>query len=202
MKVLGGALVRLLLVTSIWAPATLAAKEKPPVQYQIPVPAPPDFSGFDWIQGQWRGKTMPGSPPGDVQLSVNPDLDKHFLVLRSKTSLAATPNVPATDETWMGVLSAGSQPNAFVLQVYSSTGFITRYQVTVDEPEIRLNPEGGDSPPPGWLFRMVWARTGPAEITETVQAAPPGKAFFDYYTAKLARVPPPTKAPPAPKPAN
>ena len=39
---------------------------------------------------------------------------------------------------------------------------------------------------------------GPDEFTETVQAAPPGKAFFDYYTAKFARVPPPAKTTPAP----
>ena len=89
----------------------------------------------------------------------------------------------------MGILSASPDGTGFILRVFSSTGFITRYRLTVDGAEVHLNPEGGDSPPPGWLFRRIWARTGPDEFTETVQAAPPGKAFFDYYTAKFARVP-------------
>ena len=88
----------------------------------------------------------------------------------------------------MGVLNAGSGATEFVLHMFSSTGFISRYRLTASADEIRLNPEGGDSPPPGWLFRMVWSRTAADEFTETVQAAPPGKAFFDYFTAKLVRV--------------
>jgi hypothetical protein len=180
------------------AGATSAAKDKPPVQYQIPVPAAPDFSALDWLQGRWTGKTSPPSPPGEVQLSVGPDLEKHFLVFRGEVSLAATSTVPATKESWMGILSANPGGSGFILRVFSSTGFITRYRLMVDEPELHLNPEGGDSPPPGWLFRRIWARTGPDEFTENVQAAPPGKAFFDYYSAKFARVPAPVKTTPAP----
>jgi len=162
---------------------------KPPVQYQIPIPTQPDFSALDWLEGQWSGKTLPNSPPGNVQLSVSPDLEKHFLVFRGEVSLAATETVPATQESWMGILSASPDRGGFILQVFSSTGFITRYRLTVDGPEFHLNPEGGDSPPPGWLFRWIWARSGRDEFSETVQAAPPGKAFFDYYTVKFARVP-------------
>jgi hypothetical protein len=150
------------------------------------------------LQGRWTGKTIPPSPPGEVQLSVGPDLEKHFLVFRGEVSLAATSTVPATKESWMGILSANPGGSGFILRVFSSTGFITRYRLTVDEPELHLNPEGGDSPPPGWLFRRIWARTGPDEFTETVKAAPPGKAFFDYYSAKFARVPAPIKTTPAP----
>jgi hypothetical protein len=180
------------------ASAPLAAKEKPPTQYQIPIPAPPDFSALDWLQGQWIGKTLAKSPPGDVQLSVNPDLEKHFLVFRGEVSLAATATVPATKESWLGILSASPDRAGFILRVFSSTGFMTRYRLTVNGPELHLNPEGGDSPPPGWLFRRIWARTGPDEFSENVQAAPPGKAFFDYYTVKFARVntPPKTNAAP------
>ena len=176
------------------AGATSVAKDKPPAQYQIPIPTLPDFSPFDWLQGRWTGKILSKSPSGEVQLSVNPDMGKHFLVFRGEVSLAATPTVPATKESWMGILSASPGQAGFILRIYSSTGFITRYRLTVDEPEIHLNPEGGDSPPPGWLFRRIWARTGPDEFTETVQAAPPGKAFFEYYTAKFTRVPPPATA--------
>ncbi|MGA2983263.1 MAG: hypothetical protein ABSG32_05580 [Terriglobia bacterium] len=189
-----------LILTLIYALgcATAAAKDKPPVQYQIPIPTQPDFSVLDWLQGRWTGKTIPNTPPGEVQLSVAPDLERHFLVFRGEVSLAATPTVPATKESWMGILSASPDKTGFILRVFSSTGFITRYRLTVEEPEVHLNPEGGDSPPPGWLFRRIWARTGPNEFTETVQTAPPGKAFFDYYTAKLTRVPPPAKSSPAP----
>jgi hypothetical protein len=196
----GGALLPALILTLIYALgcATAAAKDKPPVQYQIPIPTQPDFSVLDWLQGRWTGKTIPNTPPGEVQLSVAPDLERHFLVFRGEVSLAATPTVPATKESWMGILSASPDKTGFILRVFSSTGFITRYRLTVEEPEVHLNPEGGDSPPPGWLFRRIWARTGPNEFTETVQTAPPGKAFFDYYTAKLTRVPPPAKSSPAP----
>lgn len=198
-NVLKGALVRALFLTVICPLAAgAAAKAKPPAQYQIPIPAPPDFSVLNWLQGQWTGKTIANSPPGDVQLSVNPELDKHILVFRGQVSLAATPTVPATKESWLGILSPSPDGAGFVLRKFSSIGFITRYRMMVNEAELRLNPEGGDLTPPGWLFRMVWARTGPDEFTETVQAAPPGKAFFDYYSAKLSRVPPPAKAPSTP----
>lgn len=180
--------VLILALTCAVAGANLAAKEKPPVQYKITVPAPPDFSALDWLQGEWVGKTVPNSSPGNVHLSVSPDLDRHFLVFRGAVSLAATPTAPASKESWMGVLSAGSAASEFVLHMFSSTGFISRYRLTTSADQIRLNPEGGDSPPPGWLFRMVWTRTGPDEFTETVQAAPPSKPFFDYFTAQLARV--------------
>lgn len=185
------------LVCGLAAMGTLAipaaGKDKPPVQYQIPIPTRGDFSALDWMQGQWNGKTLETSPPGEVHLSVTPDLDKHFLVFRGEVSLAATATVPAMKESWMGVLCPSADRAGFVLHVFSSTGFMTRYRFTIDEPEIRLNPEGGDLSPPGWLFRMTWARTGPDEFTETVRVAPPGKPFFDYYTAKLTRVPPAAK---------
>jgi len=186
----------MLVLMGVLALCPLAAKDKPPVQYQIPIPAPPDFSALEWLQGQWNGKTPPDAPSGEAQLSVTPDLERHFLILRGDISLAATPTVPATQESWMGILSADRA--GFVLRVFSSTGFITRYRMTVDGAELHLNPEGGDSPPPGWLFRRTWSRTGPGEFTETVQAAPPGKSFFDYYTIKFTHVPPP--APPRPAP--
>ncbi|MFZ0961492.1 MAG: hypothetical protein WAO35_11365 [Terriglobia bacterium] len=180
------------------AGATSAAKDKPAVQYQIPIPALPDFSALDWLQGRWAGKTLAKGPSGEVRLSVNTDLEKHFLVFRGELSLAATPTVPATRESWLGILSASPDRAGFILRVFSTTGFITRYRLTVDEAEVHLNPEGGDSPPPGWLFRKLWTRTGAGEFTETVQAAPPGKAFFEYYTAKFTRVPPPAKTGSAP----
>ena len=189
-----------LLLIVIYAPAGAisAAKEKPPVQYQIPVPRPPDFSSLDWLPGRWVGKTVPGSPPGEVELSVSPDLEKHFLIFRGEVSLGTTPTAPPFKESWMGILSASNVGTGFTLRVFSSTGFITRYRLTLAGPELQLNPEGGDSPPAGWLFRRIWVRTGPDELTETVQAAPPGKAFFNYYVAKFTRVPLPAKSPSAP----
>jgi hypothetical protein len=199
-KARGSTLVRamILLLICALAGAAAAAKDKPPVQYQIPIPTLPDFSALDWLQGQWTGKTLPNSPPGKVQLSVGPDLEKHFLVFRGEVSLAATRTVPATQESWMGILSPSPERTGFILRVFSSTGFITRYRLTVDASEFHLNPEGGDFPPPGWLFRWVLARTGTDEFTETVQAAPPGKAFFDQYVVKFTRVSTPAKTNPAP----
>ncbi len=170
---------------------TLVAKDKPPAQYQIPIPATPDFSTVDWIQGRWNGKTLPPSQPGDIQLTASPDLEKHILVVRGEISLDATESVPATRESWLGIISASG--TSFNFRLFSSTGFITSYRMIIDGAEIRLTPEGGDAPPPGWLFRRIWSRTGADELTETVQVAPPGKAFFTYYSAKLVLVPPPTK---------
>ena len=60
------------------AGATAAAKDKPPVQYQIPMPTPPDFSALDWLQGQWTGKTLPNSPPGDSATLRQPRPGKAF----------------------------------------------------------------------------------------------------------------------------
>ena len=98
----------------------------------------------------------------------------------------------------MGILSPHPSGHGYVLRMFSSTGFISRFRVTLDRAEIDLNPEGGEQPPPGWLFRRVYQHTGPGQLTETVQAAPPGKSFFDYYTARLTQVPAQVKAPPSP----
>jgi hypothetical protein len=178
--------------------APLVAKEKPPTIYQIPLPPKPDFTAMDWLIGEWAGQSTDQKAPGEIHLSVSYQLDKQIILLRGEMSLQATRSSPAMRESWMGVLTSGGGSGGLLLRVYSSTGFITRYQVTVDGPEIHINPEGGDQLPPGWLFRTVIKRTEPQECVETVQAAPPNKAFFDYYTAKLSRVTAEEKAKTAP----
>ena len=84
----------------------------------------------------------------------------------------------------------GPRPSGrgFAMRAYSSTGFVTLYDVTVRGDEIYFNQEGGEQPPPGWLFRRVLERVNDTEFSETVRAAPPDKPFFDYYTARLSRV--------------
>ena len=180
--------------------APLVAKEKPPTVYQIPLPSKPDFTAMDWLVGEWAGKTTDQRAPGEIHLSVNYQLDKQIMLLRGETSLQATKSSPAMKETWLGVLTSARASGGFLLRMFSSTGFITQYQVTVEGPEIHINPEGGDQLPPGWLFRMVINRTEPQELVETVQAAPPNKGFFDYYTAKLSRLTAEEKAKTAPAP--
>jgi len=198
-RLVRGTLVRALMLAVLFPLAVnpLAAKDKPPIQYQIPIPPPPDFSAFDWLLGEWTGKTSPNGPAGEVHLAVSSELGNRFLLFRGEISLAGTSTVPAMKESWMGILSPSTNGPGFILRVFSSNGFITRYRVTLDGPELHMNPEGGDSPPPGWLFRESWVRAGPDEITETVQVAPPGKAFFDYYSSRYTRVPPAAKTTPA-----
>src|ERR1017187_8064642 len=172
-KKLGRGLV-LALVCAL-AGAAVVAKEKPPVQYQIPLPAPPNFSDLDWLAGDWTGKTLNGNPADELRLSIAFDLEKRILVLRGNVSLAATQTVPLTKETWMGILNGSPRGTGLALRMFSSTGFITLYRVTVDGPQVWINPEGGEQPPTGWLFRRCWVRIDPNDFTETVQAAPPGK---------------------------
>jgi hypothetical protein len=167
--------------------APLSAKEKAPTIYQIPLPPKPDFSAVDWLVGEWAGKTIDQKAPGEIHLSVSYQLDKRLILLRGEASLQATKTSPAMKESWLGVLTSDRGSGGFLLRTFSSNGFITRYRVTVEGAEIHLNPEGGEQPPPGWLFRTVIKRTEPQEFVETVQAAPPNKSFFDYYTAKLNR---------------
>jgi hypothetical protein len=175
-----------------------AAKEKPPTIYQIPLPPKPDYSPVEWLVGEWAGKTTDQKTQGEIRLSVSYDLDKRIMLLRGEASFQATKTSPATKESWLGVLTSDRGAGGFLLRMFSSTGFTTRYRVTVEGPDIHLNPDGGEQPPPGWLFRTVIERTNPQEFVETVQVAPPNKSFFDYYTAKLSRVTPPEKAKTAP----
>jgi hypothetical protein len=178
------------------------AKEKPPVIHRIPLPPLPDYGALDWLVGEWTGKTSGSSPEGKVHLAISYDLEKRFMVFREHVQLAATDSVPETSETWMGVLSPDPSGKGFRLRVFSDTGFITRYRVTVEEANVYLNPEGGEEPPAGWLFRHTLKRTNVGELTETVQAAPPHQAFFDYYSAKLKRTAPAASGPePAAAPA-
>jgi hypothetical protein len=180
----------------------LAAKEKPPTVYQIPLPPKPDFSPVDWLVGEWTGKTVDRRAQGEIRLSVSYELDNQVMLLRGEASFQATKTSLATKESWLGVLTSDRGAGGFLLRTFSSTGFITRYRVTVEGPETHINPEGGEQLPPGWLFRTVIKRTDPQEFVETVQVAPPNKSFFDYYTAKLSRVTAKEKAKTVPIPAQ
>ncbi len=195
-----------LLLLCVFGGVPAVAKEKPSVQYTIKLPPKPDFSALGWLVGEWAGQTTNGGVQGDVRFSVNLDLDQQVMVLRGEVALPETGARPAWKETYLGILTAPQSDGGFVLQNFSSSGFITRYRVTIDGGEVRMTPAGGEQPPPGWLFRRVLDRIGVDEFTETVEAAPPGKPFFDYYTAKLERVKPAVKppeksaAPPPPTP--
>ena len=174
-------------------PAPAGAKEKPAKTYTIPTPPKPDFAQLDWLIGDWSGKTQGRNAQGDVHFSAAYQFDKRFMVLREEVSLPATSNAPATNESWMGILTGAGQDGRYEFNLYSSTGFVMRYAVTIDEGGLYFNQRGGEDPPPGWLFRRVFEHTNPTEFTETVRVAPPNQAFFDYYSAKLTR----TAAPPA-----
>ena len=190
-----------LIFLCLMSSAALAAPKKPPKTYSIPLPPKVDFSAIDWLIGNWSGKTTQKGPSGEVHLSVAYDLDKRFMFFREKTSLAATDSTPAVDESWFGIMSGRDSPNEFTLRVYSSTGFITRYRVTVQQADIRFLPEGGEEPPPGWLFRREMQRLDTGELSEAVEAAPPDGSFFSYYSAKLTRqTAAPAAAPSAPGP--
>ena len=187
-----------LLLALVLGGAVALAKEKPPVIHRIPLPPRPDFSDLDWLIGEWTGKTTGKSPEGEVSLTVILDLDKRFMILRGQETLAGTPTLVESKETWLGVLSQERPGEGFVLRVFSDTGFVSRYRVTVNAGTLSLNPEGGEHPPPGWLFRRTLQRTGIGEMLETVQVAPPQKPFFDYYAAKLTRAASPIAAPTPP----
>jgi len=179
----------LLVLLSMLGAAPLQAKEKPSTTYAVPLPAKSDFSALEWLIGNWNGYTTSRGAQGDIRLSVEFTLDRRFILFREELTLAAGGAAPATKEAWMGILSGGSTSATFVLRMFSSTGFVTRYRVSVEGAEVHFNPDGGDQPPPGWLFRRNLVRSDEGEFTETVQVAPPQHSFFDYYTAKLTRAP-------------
>lgn len=189
-----------LALVGVFLAQPLLAREKPPAIYTIPLPPRPDFSALDWLIGEWSGYTTERRAPGEIRLLVEFALDKRFMILREELKFTAAKTRPDAHESWMGILSRSRSDATFLLRVFSSTGFITRYRVTVDGPEVRFDPEGGEEPPPGWLFRRVLQRTGEAEFNETVQAAPPHKPFFDYYTARYSRAAQPASPAPSPLP--
>lgn len=184
-----------LLLLALLCGTPALAKDKPPVVHRIPLPPKPDFSAIEWLVGNWKGKTTEPSPPGEIALAVSLDLDQRWITVREQLSLSGTGTLPASSEAWLGILSPDRSGTDFTLRVYSDTGFATRYRLHVAGGEITFSPEGGEQPPPGWLFRRQLQRTGVNELTEAVQVAPPGRAFFDYYSAKLTRAP----APPSPE---
>jgi len=177
--------------------AAAVGKDKPPVVHRIPLPARPDFSELDWLAGEWAGKTTEKSPAGEISLSISFDLDQRYLIFRGEEKLVATPSLPEYKESWLGVLTQDPAGGGFILRAFSDTGFMTRYRATVAAGTVTFNPEGGEQPPPGWLFRRIFQRTDVGELLVTLQAAPPQKPFFDYYSAKLTRAAP-SVAPPTP----
>jgi len=184
----------LLLAALLSAGLVFAAGQKNEAQatYDIPLPARPDFSALAWLIGDWAGHTTDVTTgkqtPGIVHLTISDTLDKRFLLLHEEISLPAGKTAPALHETWTGFLSADPSGTDFVLDCFSSTGFISRYLVTVRDDRAVFDPEGGANPPPGFLFRRVIARLGSGFFSEKVEVAPPGGAFFAYYNAQLTQV--------------
>lgn len=188
---------RWMIILLLLIPVALAAGERRPSTYRIPLPPKPDYSSLVWMLGDWSGQTVGHSPSGKVHLTISYGLDQRVLIFKEEISLAASDQAPAVKESSLGILSAEPSGNSFLLQVYSSTGFITRYRVTVSGPEVDFNPVGGLQAPPGWLSRRVVQRSDVDGFTETVQMAPPQENFFDYYTVALTRVTPSAKSKPA-----
>lgn len=177
----------LLAILVLIVPLALAAKDKQPSTYRIPLPPKPDFSSLEWLVGNWSGQMLKKSPQGQIHLSVSYDLNHRVMVFREHISLAATQEIAATHESSIGILSRAPSGHSFQLQVYSSTGFISRYRVTVEGSEIDFTPDGGLQPMPGWLMRRIIQRSDVNGFTETVQLAPPQKPFFNYYTVAFTR---------------
>lgn len=164
-----------------------AAQDRGSGTYAIPLPPKPNFAALEWLVGQWTGNTTGRGNQGEVRFSVAHDLDKQFLIFREDFWLPPTKRVPSASEAWVGILSQDRKATGFILRMFSNTGFISRYRVVVDGKRVRFSPEGGEEPPPGWLFRRTIVRNGADEITVTVEVAPPGQAFFEYFTAKLTK---------------
>ena len=177
----------LLIALAFLAPAILFAKEKQPQTYRIPQPPAPDFSSLEWLVGNWTGQMGKHSPQGEIHLSVSYELDGRVMVFKEKVALQASGEIPANSETSVGILSPSPSGDTFILQVYSTTGFVSRYRVNVSGSEIDFTPDGGIQPLPGWLSRRIIQRGDVDGFTETVQMAPPLKPFFDYYTAAFTR---------------
>jgi hypothetical protein len=184
-------------------------KDKPPATYNIPLPPRPDFSAFDWLRGDWAGHTIDTASDketeGAVHLTISDTLDKRFLLVHEEISLPPGKTAPPLHEAWTGFVSADPFGSGFVLRVFSSTGFITQYHVTVSDGLVRFDPQGGANPPPGFLFRRTISRLAPGFFAEKVEVAPPGGAFFPYYNAKLTQVleaKPPASPATAPPPAS
>ena len=184
-------------VVLLLGPGLPVAKEKQPATYSIVLPPKPDFSALDWLVGEWTGKLTGNGPQGEVHFSAAYDLNQRLMILREEVWFVATKTVPAVKEDSLGVLS-GERSSGFFLRWFSTTGFITLYRLSVNGPEISLNQEGGDNPPPGWLFRRLIRHPDPSQFIETVQVAPANRQFFDYYTATLKRVLPPKVSTPGP----
>lgn len=176
-----------ILTIILLVPALTTAGEKQSSTYRIPLPPKPDFSSIEWLIGDWTGQMDKHSPPGEIHLSVSYDLDQRVIIFKETLSLAATGEVPANNESSIGILSRPASGDSYQYQVYSSTGFISRYRVNVAGPEIDFSPDGGPQPLPGWLSRRIIQRGDVDGFTETVQLAPPLKPFFDYYTAAFTR---------------
>jgi hypothetical protein len=171
-------------------PCPAHAAQKARDTYTITTPAPADYSNFQWLIGDWSGKTTGKGAQGDVLLSASFALGKRFIILREQLSLPATKLAPASTQESIGILSGGSSGSKYQFAQYSSNGFVTRYQVSVGNGEIDFNPAGGLEPPSGWLFRRSIRQTNKDECVETIDVAPPNQPFFNYYTASLRHTTP------------
>lgn len=182
----------LLLLVIAASPAIAAQKDRKPVTYTIPLPPKPDFSALDWIIGEWAGHTTDlktgKDSDGTLHLTLSYALDKRFVRISEEISLPAADSTPAVRESWLGFIGASASGQGFTLRAFSSKGFVTEYHISATPTQLRFDPEGGAIPPPGWLFRRVISSLGPRYFQETVEVAPPGGAFFSYYSGKVTAV--------------
>ena len=148
--------------------------------------APPDWSGCDFLVGEWIGEGggMPGEAAGGFTLAY--DLQKTILVRKNFADYPATKERPAFrhDDLMVMYQEAGKIRAVY----FDNERHVIHYNVAVAKESSSIV-FLSDPDPSAPRFRMTYTRDSDRKVRILFEIAPPGKpeAFSKYIEASARR---------------
>lgn len=169
--------VALLIVLTMFHWEPLSAQPQPP---------PPNWSGFQFLVGEWigEGTGTPGEATGGFSFGY--DLQKTVLVRKNFAEYPATKDRPAFSHNDLMILyQEGGKTRAIY---FDNEQHVINYSVTLskDASSIVFVSDPSPSAP---RFRLTNTRDGAEKVKILFEMAPPGKpdAFTKYIEASARR---------------
>jgi hypothetical protein len=142
--------------------------------------APPDWSAFQFLLGNWTGEGSGNPGQGTGRFTFSLDLDNHIMIRNSQSDYPETKEHPAFSHRDKMIVfqESGSSPHAMY---FDNEGHTIRYSidVSVDRKSITFI---SDSIVAGPRFKLTYASLAGESLLIMFEIAPPGpQARFTKY---------------------
>jgi hypothetical protein len=141
--------------------------------------------------GTWTGEGGGEPGIGNYERSYAFILNKNFIEVRNKSSYPPTARNPKGEvHEDIGHIFYDRNRKTFLLRQLHIEGFANDFaldSISGDRKTLIFMSDAIVNIPKGWRARETYRITGPNELEETFELAPPGKEFAIYSSVKLKR---------------